>query len=139
MCFRSWLESFDTPTGQVVWSDAETDEALPGPVCGRHLRASFGHAGEQFWVTMDLVDDGVYDITFGTARRGVFLTGGGVPFSTMSRVMGVIRQQVDACRAKGFRYTPESQKRGRVFDKLFQRAFPDFPYDPHTGVYRKTR
>lgn len=137
MHFRTWLETMDTPPGPTDWSDGDTNQPLPGPVCGRHLRAAFSHGDEQFWVTFDLVDDGVYDITFGTRRRGVFLTNAGIPFSTMSRVLGIIRQQVTACQAKGFRYTPESRKRGQVFEKVFARHFPDYPYDPNTGMYTK--
>lgn len=141
MNFKKWLEVFDAPPeapGGVVWHDDATDEVLPGPTCGRDLVARLGLAGQSYWVRIEEGNPGDYDLSFGTKERGVFLTKGNSPFTVLSTVFGVFRTFLNACPQARFNYTAYSTSRGVVFERLFEKLFPDYAQD-EDGYYSRQR
>lgn len=130
MFFKKWLEVFDKlPQSQEFnWIDGDTDEPIPGPDCKRHCSALFNTGIHHYRMNFELIDDDVINIDFVTKKNGVFLTREGIPFIVMNHVTGALGQYLAKCPIRAFTFTQQSEQRGRVFERILTKVFPDFHY-----------
>lgn len=136
MKFKNWYETFEAPTnpGKIIWYNDYTDEIINGPICGENLVARFDLGQDSYWIRFEEIESNSISISFGTKRRGVFMTKAGTPFTALSQVFGVVGQFLQSCPRIRFTFTSYSDARNRVFTRLIARFFPHYVQDSE-GFY----
>ncbi len=136
MNFKAWYEVFEPSTEikNVTWYDGETEQPISGPMCNRHLLARFNLGDDTYWIRIDEVDDNSVDLSFGTYRRGISMTGANTPFTALTHVFGVVGQFLKACPRARFTFTGASFSRNRIFSRMIAKLFPNYSQDEE-GFY----